>query len=59
MRSTMENQLGIRLATEKSFDSGLLKTVQWYLNNSAWVASVRSVAYQGRLKQSYGNRTAA
>ena len=41
---------------KEDFDSGLLKTVQWYLNNSAWVDSVRTGAYQNWINQNYGNR---
>jgi len=44
---------------KESFDSGLLKTVEWYLSNSAWVDSVRSGAYQTWIKQNYGDRKAA
>ena len=40
----------------ESFESGLLKTVRWYLDNSAWVESVRSGAYQNWIKQNYENR---
>ncbi|MBW4561946.1 MAG: dTDP-glucose 4,6-dehydratase [Mojavia pulchra JT2-VF2] len=43
---------------EENFESGLLKTVQWYLSNSAWVNEVRSGAYQNWLKQNYENRKA-
>lgn len=41
---------------QENFDSGLLKTVQWYLSNSDWVNQVRSGAYQNWLKQNYENR---
>jgi len=41
---------------QENFDSGLLKTVQWYLSNSEWVNQVRSGAYQTWLKQNYDNR---
>ncbi len=41
---------------KENFDSGLLKTVQWYLNNSAWVDSVRTGAYQNWINQNYGDR---
>ncbi|WGV23618.1 dTDP-glucose 4,6-dehydratase [Halotia branconii] len=41
---------------QENFDSGLLKTVQWYLNNFDWVNQVRSGAYQNWLKQNYENR---
>ena len=43
---------------KENFDSGLLKTVQWYLNNSIWVDSVRSGAYQSWIQQNYGKRIA-
>lgn len=41
---------------QENFDSGLLKTVKWYLSNSDWVNLVRSGAYQNWLKQNYENR---
>ncbi|RCJ27973.1 dTDP-glucose 4,6-dehydratase [Nostoc minutum NIES-26] len=41
---------------QENFDSGLLKTVQWYLSHSAWGNQVRSVNYQNWLKQNYENR---
>ncbi|OCQ89651.1 dTDP-glucose 4,6-dehydratase [Nostoc sp. MBR 210] len=41
---------------QENFDSGLRKTVQWYLDNSDWVNQVRSVAYQNWLQQNYENR---
>jgi len=44
---------------KESFDSGLLKTVQWYLNNSVWVNYVRSGAYKTWIKQNYEDRKAA
>lgn len=43
---------------KENFDSGLHKTVQWYLGNSAWVDEVRSGAYQNWIQQNYGTRTA-
>ncbi|MDZ7662802.1 dTDP-glucose 4,6-dehydratase [Thiohalophilus sp.] len=51
-----------RIATElgwqpkESFDSGLQKTVQWYLNNPAWVERVRSGEYCEWMRQNYTNR---
>ncbi|MBW4558165.1 MAG: dTDP-glucose 4,6-dehydratase [Trichormus sp. ATA11-4-KO1] len=41
---------------QENFDSGLLKTVQWYLDNSAWVNQVRSGAYKNWLKQNYDHK---
>lgn len=43
---------------KENFDSGLVKTVQWYLSNSVWVEQVRSLAYQNWLKQNYEDRKA-
>jgi dTDP-glucose 4,6-dehydratase len=42
---------------QENFDSGLMKTVQWYLNNSAWVDKARSGTYQNWLKQNYETRS--
>jgi dTDP-glucose 4,6-dehydratase len=41
---------------QENFDSGLFKTIQWYISNKAWVDQVRSGAYQNWLKQNYENR---
>ncbi|MBP5972946.1 dTDP-glucose 4,6-dehydratase [Brasilonema sp. CT11] len=41
---------------KENFESGLLKTIQWYLNNSAWVDYVRTGAYQNWMKQNYEQR---
>ncbi|QLE54299.1 dTDP-glucose 4,6-dehydratase [Nostoc sp. TCL26-01] len=41
---------------QESFDSGLRKTVEWYLHNPLWVSQVHSEAYQKWLKQNYENR---
>jgi len=43
---------------QENFESGLLKTVKWYISNSAWVEQVRSGAYQNWLKQNYEHRKA-
>jgi dTDP-glucose 4,6-dehydratase len=42
---------------QESFDSGLLKTIKWFIANSAWVEQVRSGAYQEWIAQNYGSRT--
>jgi len=52
----MNRELGWQ--PKESFDSGLLKTVQWYLNNSVWVNYVRSGAYQNWIEQNYADRKA-
>jgi len=43
---------------QESFESGLRKTVQWYLENAAWVENVTSGAYKSWMEQNYGSRTA-
>ena len=44
--SKLERELGI--VPQESFESGLRKTVQWYLNNREWTERVRSGAYRGQ-----------
>jgi dTDP-glucose 4,6-dehydratase len=41
---------------QESFETGLRKTVQWYLSNSAWIESVTSGAYQHWIEHNYANR---
>ena len=42
---------------KESLKSGLLKTVQWYLNHPEWVESVRTrVEYSGWIEENYANR---
>jgi len=38
------------------FESGLRKTVRWYLENSDWVESVRTGAYREWIDRNYGGR---
>jgi dTDP-glucose 4,6-dehydratase len=40
-----------------SFEEGLKKTVDWYLNNPKWIESIRSGEYQNWVKQNYGERS--
>ena len=42
---------------QESFESGIRKTVQWYLDNQQWVNNVKSGAYQSWIEQNYGERT--
>jgi dTDP-glucose 4,6-dehydratase len=44
---------------QETFDTGLRKTVLWYLENTAWVNAVISGEYQNWIKQNYGDRGAA
>ena len=41
---------------QETFDSGLEKTVRWYLDNPQWVARVKSGAYREWLEQNYAQR---
>ena len=47
----IERELGWRPA--ETFDSGIRKTVQWYLDNAAWVANVQSGGYRAWLDTNY------
>ena len=40
------------------FESGLRRTVRWYLDNLAWVENVRTGAYLQWIEQNYGERLA-
>ena len=39
----------------ESFESGILKTVRWYLDNEAWVERVKSGAYQQWIREQYNS----
>ena len=51
----IERELGWRPA--ETFASGIRKTVQWYLANADWVASVQSGAYRDWVSTNYAGRT--
>jgi dTDP-glucose 4,6-dehydratase len=50
----IERELGWKPA--ESFETGLRKTVEWYLSNQEWVQNVTSGAYQNWIAQNYGHR---
>ncbi len=50
--SKIERELGWKPA--ETFETGIKKTVQWYLDNQAWVANVTSGAYREWLGKQYG-----
>src|SRR5215471_18513692 len=50
----LEGELGWR--AQESFETGLRKTVQWYLANAAWVEGVTSGAYQHWINENYARR---
>ena len=49
--SKVERELGWRPA--ETFDTGIRKTVQWYLDNPAWVDGVVSGSYRDWLQKQY------
>ncbi len=44
---------------QETFETGLRKTVQWYLDNTDWVKGVTSGDYQNWMQKNYAERTAA
>ena len=48
----LERELGWKPA--ETFESGIKKTVQWYLDNQDWVQNVTSGAYREWVSQQYG-----
>jgi dTDP-glucose 4,6-dehydratase len=52
--SKVEQELGWRPA--ETFESGLAKTVQWYLTHRSWVEKVRSGEYRQYYQRMYGGR---
>ncbi|MDC7707804.1 dTDP-glucose 4,6-dehydratase [Vogesella indigofera] len=51
----LERELGWKPA--ETFNSGIRKTVQWYLDNQDWVAGVSSGRYRDWLTQQYGDQS--
>ena len=49
--SKIQRELGWKPA--ETFETGIRKTVQWYLDNPAWVASVQSGAYRDWVQTHY------
>ncbi|CAH1748865.1 dTDP-glucose 4,6-dehydratase 1 [Thauera humireducens] len=50
----IERELGWRPA--ETFETGIRKTVQWYLDNPQWIADVQSGAYRDWVAANYGDR---
>lgn len=48
----IEHELGWKPA--ETFETGIRKTVQWYLDNAEWVAQVQSGAYREWIARQYG-----
>lgn len=53
----IERELGWKPA--ETFDTGIRKTVQWYLDNSQWVADVQSGAYREWVSKQYATERGA
>jgi dTDP-glucose 4,6-dehydratase len=54
--SKIERELGWTPA--ETFETGIRKTVQWYLENQDWVANVQSGAYREWVEKNYTGRAA-
>ena len=52
----IEHELGWR--PQETFATGILKTVQWYLDHPQWVANVQSGAYREWVNKNYDGRGA-
>jgi dTDP-glucose 4,6-dehydratase len=50
----IESEIGWK--PEESFETGLRKTVEWYLANSEWVEGVTSGSYQQWVSTNYRDR---
>jgi dTDP-glucose 4,6-dehydratase len=53
--SKINRELGWK--PSEQFESGLRKTVRWYLDNAEWVESVRTGAYREWIMQNYSERS--
>jgi len=53
--SRLHQELGWKPA--ETFDSGIRKTVRWYLDHPGWVQRVQSGAYRDWVQTQYGART--
>ena len=50
----IEHELGWKPA--ETFETGIRKTVQWYLDNQSWVSNVQSGAYRTWIEKNYQGR---
>ena len=51
----IERELGWKPA--ETFETGIRKTINWYLDNQAWVTNVQSGAYRDWVEQNYQSRS--
>lgn len=52
----LERELGWKPA--ETFETGIRKTVQWYLDNQDWVSNIQSGAYREWVEKNYAGRIA-
>ncbi len=52
----IERELGWRPA--ETFDTGIRKTLEWYLGNQVWIGNVQSGAYREWVEKNYSGRSA-
>jgi dTDP-glucose 4,6-dehydratase len=52
--SKLKDELGWQKAHD--FQTGLQKTVQWYIKNKSWVSSVATGQYKNWITENYANR---
>ncbi len=50
----IERELGWK--PEETFETGIVKTIRWYLDNTGWVENVQTGAYREWLASNYGSR---
>ena len=53
--SRIERELGWRPA--ETFETGIRKTVQWYLDNPVWIGNVQSGVYRDWVEKNYSGRS--
>ncbi|WP_343529777.1 dTDP-glucose 4,6-dehydratase [Yokenella regensburgei] len=51
-------KIGLELGwkPQETFESGIRKTVEWYLTNTQWVENVKSGCYKSWIEENYQNR---
>jgi dTDP-glucose 4,6-dehydratase len=52
--SKINRELGWR--PRESFNTGLKKTIEWYLDHSMWIERIRTGEYQKWMREQYGNQ---
>lgn len=51
----LESELGWKPA--ETFETGIRKTVEWYLNNQEWVSNIQSGSYREWVEKNYSGRS--